>query len=136
MTALAQGTEGPMSHAGAGMAATFTADAVAMPSADMLVTAGLARGDASAITGAQHNQVVGQVLVDALHGGSSGPSIDALINAVSGHAGDATMAALASHAAASVPNGDMGVFAGFSGVYGMPMMEHMMMHQDAAPAHA
>jgi hypothetical protein len=121
------------------MAATFTADAVAMPSADMLVTAGLARGDASAITGAQHNQVVGQVLVDALHGGSSGPSIDALINAVSGHAGqagDATMAALASHAAASVPNGDMGVFAGFSGVYGMPMMEHMMMHQDAAPAHA
>jgi hypothetical protein len=107
-----------------------------MPDAGLLVAA-----DQAASVGApQHNQVVGQVLADALHGGDSS-SIDSLINSLptqsgGGDHGTSALEALASHGAAAVSNGDMGIFAGFSAVHGMSMMEHMVMHQDAAPAHA
>jgi len=108
---------------------------VAMPSAQQL--AGLSEGG---VAGAQHNQVVAQVLVDALHGGGThGATLDALINALPGHGGGANdaLASLASHSGAAVSFGDMGVFAGFSAAHMGLSMEHaVMVHQDAAPLHA
>jgi hypothetical protein len=82
--------------------------------------------------------VVGKVLADALHGGGHGPNVEALINSLPSHGdgGNAVADALASHAAGAVPNGDTGVFAGFSAGAGSHMMEQMAMHADAAPAHA
>ena len=101
-----------------------------MPSAEDL--AGTSEGGH-----AQHNEVVGKVLADALHGGGGETSnIETLINSLpeqDGGQGNAALDALASHGAAAVPNGDISILAGFSAGHGMHMME---MHQDAAPAHA
>jgi hypothetical protein len=139
---LLQGTDGP-AHGQAGAAAPLTAAAVAMPAAAHLLAAAAHNAGADAknagVTGdggAQHNQVVAQVLADALHGGGHGPNLDALINALPGDHGAKGLEALASHGAAGVPNGDMTAFAGFTGGHAMPIMEQMAMHHDAAPAHS
>lgn len=132
---LPQGTDAPAQDSGS---SPVTAAGIVMPSFEDL--AGHSGGKAE---GQQHNEVVGKVLADALHGGGGeGPNVESLINSLPGHGGgqgdhgNAALEALASHGAAAVPNGDTGVFAGFSGGHGMHMMEQMTMHQDAAPAHA
>jgi len=55
---------------------------------------------AAAHDGAQHNQLVGQVLADALHlGGHGAPDIDALLTGLPEHAGglDLPLATTAAH---------------------------------------
>ena len=138
-SALSQGTDAPASHGGDAPAA-LTANGIAMPDAALLVAAAQGHaglGGHTPSVDAQHNQVVGQVLADALHGGGNAPNVEALINSlpqVADH-GQTAADALASHAAGAVPNGDMGVFAGFTGAAGLHMM-HQMAHADAVPAHA
>ncbi len=124
-TELLQGTDAP-AHNEVVAQSPVTAAAVAMP--------------APAVAGAAHsgpvqgNEVVAQVLVDALHGGGGG-TIEALVNALP-NGGASAAEALASHMAAGVSNGDTGVFAGFQGGHIALTMESMMVHQDAVPAHA
>ena len=125
-TELLQGTDAP-AHNEVVAQTPVTAAAVAMP--------------APAVAGAAHsgpvqgNEVVAQVLVDALHGGGGG-TIEALVNALPNNGGASAAEALASHMAAGVSNGDTGVFAGFQGGHIALTMESMMVHQDAVPAHA
>jgi hypothetical protein len=115
-------------------ATPVTAATIAMPSAQQLAaaTAAHAQPDATGTAGVQHNEVVGKVLADSLHGGEGhGPNIDALINAHGGHAEPLTLAqALANHPA-PLHFGHVG----FTTMFGGHHME--MMHHDAAPpAHA
>jgi hypothetical protein len=128
-----QGTQGP-AHDQVLSAIPLSANVV-MPSAQQL--AGLSEGG---VAGAQHNQVVAQVLADALHGGGThGATLDALINALPNHGGGANdaLASLATHSGGAVSFGDMGAFAGFSAAHMGLSMEHaVMVHQDAAPLHA
>jgi hypothetical protein len=118
--------------ADAGGAGPATAASIIMPSA-----AQLAAADAG-VGGAQHNQVIGQVLADALHGGGSGPDIDSVLSSLpsQGGAHNAALETLASQAGAAVPNGDSGAFAGFTAANAAFTMEHMVFHADAAPSHA
>jgi hypothetical protein len=111
-----------------------------MPSAQMLAAhMGVGKGgaaEAQNATDVQSNAVVGKVLADSLAGGHGhGPNIDALLHNAAGpghgHGQDA-LAALASYDAPAVSFGHSGVFAGF---HNAPLMEHMAMHQDAAPVH-
>ena len=132
---LAHGTEAHvMSHG----PAPLTAASIAMPSAQMLAAhMGVGKGgaaEAQNATDVQSNAVVGKVLADSLAGGHGhGPNIDALLHNAAGHGhGQDALAALASHDAPAVSFGHSGVFAGF---HNAPVMEHMMMHQDAAPVH-
>jgi len=89
VTELLQASATP-AHGSAQHATAVTAAAVAMPSAEQLVAA--AGGNAAAqsqasVAGesAQHTQVVGKVLADALHGGEAhGPNLDALLQAAHG----------------------------------------------------
>jgi hypothetical protein len=131
-TALLQGTSMPAHDASMG-SASMTAAAVAMPSAEML--AGFANASATAAGPAQHNAVVGKVLVEALDGGAAqGASIDALLNALPGHAGgQPSLAVFATHAGAAVSNADIASFAGFTAAHTAFTMDHMVVHQDAAP---
>jgi hypothetical protein len=137
MTELLHGSTGP-AHGQAADATPVTAAAVAMPSAEQLVAAagGNAAGQAQAsVAGesAQHNQVVGKVLADALNGGEGhGPNIDAVLNAIhgSGPAHDA-IANFASHGGGGVSFGHMAFGSSFFGPHGMLAVE--MMHTDAAP---
>ncbi|HEX6741586.1 MAG TPA: hypothetical protein VF079_07315 [Sphingomicrobium sp.] len=63
-------------------ATPFAAPSIAVPSAEQLGAQVAAAHD-----GAQYNQVVGQVLADALHGGGqAGPDIDGLLSGLPGHA--------------------------------------------------
>jgi hypothetical protein len=128
-----QGTQAP-AHDQVLSAIPLSASVV-MPSAQQL--AGLSEGG---VAGAQHNQVVAQVLADALHGGGThGATLDALINALPSHGGGANdaLAALATQSGGAVSFGDMGAFAGFSAAHMGLSMEHAaMVHQDAAPLHA
>jgi hypothetical protein len=128
---LSEGTRGA-DHGEGHASAQVTAAAIVMPSAQQL--AGLAHnGD-----GVQHveGKVVAQVLSDALQGGAGhGPNLDALINALPGHGGHGNpLEALASHGDGAVSFGHSGGFAGFTSGHGAPIMEIVMMHQDA-PAH-
>jgi hypothetical protein len=109
------------------------APVVAMPSVQQLVAHG-----AGAVSGAQHNQVVSQVLADALHGGGGAPAIENALNSLpGGHLGSGdALAALASHNTAGVPFGDSGVLAGFTGGHGAFTMEAAMVHVDAVQTHA
>jgi len=114
----------------------MTATAVVMPSAQQLM--GMMNPDG--LSG-QHNQVVGQVLADALHGGGAIPNgnLDMLINSLPSHSGDsgnAMLADVASHSGAGVPYGDMSAFGGFTAAHSMLTMEHMMIVNQDAPAHA
>jgi hypothetical protein len=130
-SALLQATQAPM-HEQIVSAMPLAAN-VAMPSAQQL--AGLNNASATG----QHNQVVAQVLVDALHGGGQGSTIDAVINSLPTHGGAAndSLGSLSSHGGGGVSIGDMGIFAGFSGAHMGLSMEHamQMVHQDAAPLH-
>ena len=82
------------------------------------------------------------MLADSLAGGhAKGPNLDALLqNATEAHghggAHSAALAALASHAAENVSNVHSGHFVGFAMSQGASIMDHMTMHQDAAPAHS
>lgn len=126
----------------------MTSHGISIPSAQMLAahvngSGGKGGVDANAPdAGAQSNAVVGQVLADSLAGGhTKGPNLDALLqNATEGHghggAHSAALAALASHAAENVSNVHSGHFVGFAMSHGAPIMEQVMMHQDAAPAHS
>lgn len=123
---LLQGTQAPAHDAGA--SASAAAASIAMPAAQQLAGA----------NGAQHDQVVGQVIADALHGGANSATIDHVLSSLPGNGGgaDAALAALASHAGAAVSNGDSSVFAGFTASHAVFSMEAMMVHVDAAPTHA
>jgi hypothetical protein len=128
----------------------LTAPAIVMPAAiaqaggkDVGAASGVEGKSAPVATdGAQHNQVVGKVLADALQGGEShghGKSLDALIDGLPGHGGhhgDAALDALASHGPAAVSNGDTAVFAAFTAGHGfVQTMDQLQMHADAPPAH-
>jgi hypothetical protein len=119
-------------HGGGALAAM--APVVAMPAAHQLV----ALGNGS-VSGAQHNQVVSQVLADALHGGGGAPAIEHALASLPGHGGMGSGLALdvlASHNAAGVPFGDSSAFAGFSAAHSAISMEAMMVHVDAVQPHA
>jgi hypothetical protein len=76
-------------------------------------------------------------LADALHGGDThGPNIDQLVESLptKGGAGH-SLETLANHDHGHVPNGHSAVFAGFTNAHGGPILDHIMVHQDAAPAH-
>jgi VCBS repeat-containing protein len=138
VTELLHGTDAHAAH-GNGGAAPLVAAAIIMPSAQQLAAAN-AGAENAGLVGNHHvpaGQDVGKVLADALHGGAThGPNLDALINSLPHHAGPANaLEALASHGDAHVSNGHTGHFAGFTSAHA-PIMEHMMMHQDAVPAHS
>jgi hypothetical protein len=114
--------------------------AVAMPSAEQLAAVashGVAQVPNS-VSGAapQHDQVVSKVLVDALHGGGSGPNIDGILNAVSSQgASPDALQALASHGAVAVSFGHTAFADAFGGAHGM-LSQAMIVHPDAvAPVH-
>jgi hypothetical protein len=119
----------------------MTAAAVVMPSAEQLAAA-VGHGGGSAnpqlsVAGAQHNEVVGKVLADALHGGEShgGVSIDTLVNAVSSHGGaggNAALEAFASHGGGDVSIMHTAYAATYGGAQASLTLE-MAMHQDAPP---
>jgi hypothetical protein len=138
VTQLLAGTEG---HGASHGAAAVTAASIAIPPAQLLAAhvggdKGGAEGAGNAAAGVQSNAVVSQVLADSLAGGHGhGPNIDTLLHNAVGHGhGNAqdALAALASHDAAAVSFGHSGVFAGF---HNAPIMEQMIMHQDAPAAH-
>jgi hypothetical protein len=110
------------------------APVVAMPAVHQLA----ALGNGS-VGGAQHNQVVSQVLADALHGGGGAPAIEHALASLPGHGGMGSglaLEVLASHNAAGVPFGDSSAFAGFSAAHSAISMEAMMVHVDAVQPHA
>ena len=139
MIELLHGSTGP-AHAQVAGSTPVTAASVMMPSAQQLAAAAVAHGTAQAQTSVagqpvQHNEVVGKVLADSLHGGQgSGPNIDALLNSLPSHgAAHDALEALASHAGTAVPFGHMAFSAAFGGPSGVLAME--MMHHAAVPAH-
>jgi hypothetical protein len=109
-----------------------------MPSAQQLAAA--AHGSpqpANSVAGntAQHEAVVGKVLVDALHGGQAqGPNVDALLHSLPVHAAGANGAlqALATHAGSFVSIEHMAMATPFGGPHSMLSVD-MVMHQDAPP---
>jgi hypothetical protein len=126
-TELLKGTDAPV-HNEVTDHTAVTAAAVSMPAPTVAA--------AAAHSGpVQGNEVVAQVLADALHGGGGG-TIDALVNSLPNHGGAQATEALASLAAGGVSNGDTGVLGGFSGAHLALTMEAMVVHQDAVPAHA
>jgi VCBS repeat-containing protein len=127
-TQFLQATQMP-THSGG---ASVTAASIVMPSAQQLVAA-----SNGGVAGVQHNQVVAQVLAEALHGGGGVSIIDHALASLPGHGGaNAALAALASHAGAAVSNGDTGVFAAFTAAHSPFNMEAMAVHADAIQAHA
>jgi hypothetical protein len=138
MTELLQGSGAP-AHGQAADSTPVTAAAVAMPSAEQLIAAsggsdaGAQAQGSVAGESAQHNQVVGKVLADALHGGEGhGPNIDAMLHAMHGNApAHDVIEAFASHSGSAVPFGHTGFGMAFGGSHGMLGVE--MMHSDAAP---
>jgi hypothetical protein len=139
VTQLLAATEGHvMSHG----PAPLTSSAIAIPPAQLLAAhmgggTGGVEGAQAVATGVHSGGVVARVLADALAGGHGhGPNIDALLHNATGHGhGNAqdALANLASHGSDSVSNGHSGVFAGF---HSAPIMEHMMViHQDAPAQH-
>jgi hypothetical protein len=139
MTELLHGT-GHVHATAANAAAAVTAAVVAMPSAQQLAAAMGAHSGAEpqtvAADGAQHEQVVGKVLVDALHGGDShAASVDTLLNGLPGHSGPHdSLEALASHGLAAVSFGHTGYGTPYGHAHAMLTVE-MAMHAHAAPAH-
>jgi hypothetical protein len=133
-TELLHGTTVPVQGASGGHAAT--AASVVMPSAQQLAAVH-GNHSGNSVAGAQHDEVVGKVLADALHGGEGhGPNVDMLLSAMSTHGagagGNAGLEALASQAAGGVSFMHMGG-AGGSGGFHMPLMVEMVTHADVAP---
>ncbi|MEA3066099.1 MAG: large repetitive protein, partial [Sphingomonadales bacterium] len=136
---LLQATAGP-AHGGATDVAHVAAQGVIMPSAEQLAAACESAPQLTSVAGnqPQHNEVVGKVLADALQGGDGhAPNIEALVQSIGLHGplGSHALEALASHGMEAVSNGHMAMFAGFAGGHGGLMMDPMIVHQDAAPAH-
>ena len=128
---LLHGTSAPV-HAEPA-ASQVTAASIVMPAAQQLAAAAH-----SGATGAQHNQVLGEVLAEALHGGGNASTIDHVLSSLPSHSGGGNPAleALASHNAAAVPIGDSHAFAGFTAGHAAFTMEAMMVHVDAVQTHA
>ena len=94
--ALLASTAMPVVHDSIVSATPFAAPSIAVPSAEQLG----ALAAAAAHDGAQHNQVVGQVLAEALHGGGEGATeIDALLSSLPEHSEslDLPLATTAAH---------------------------------------
>ena len=133
LSALHQGTDAPALEAAH---ATMTAQAVAMPSAEMVAALDAAASELAAPAGASvaKTHEVGRVLADALQGGD-GPDIGALLAAATGEGGKAAaIEALASHQAGGVPDGYSGHMAGFANGQGVLLMDPQAFHHDAPPA--
>jgi VCBS repeat-containing protein len=138
-TELLHGTTVP-GQGGAATDAHMMAPAVVMPSAAQLAAALTHTGSAqplNSVVGAQHDEVVGKVLADALHGGSAqGPNVDALLNAMS-HApapgGNLGLETFASVGSGSVPFTHIPGAGAFGGFHSALTVE-MVMHADAHPA--
>jgi hypothetical protein len=139
---LLQATAGA-AHGDSGHGGEVAAQGVVMPSADQMAALAASANGANAPEAAkdgQHNEIVGKVLVDALHGGDSGgQTIDHLLdaavtNGAHGHANPA-LEALASQVSGDVSFGHSAFAASFHGGNGLPMMDALAVHQDAAPAH-
>jgi hypothetical protein len=127
-TELLQGTQMP-AHQQGSAAASLTATGIAIPSAEQL--AGVAPAAAIAGEAVQHNQVVGQVLAEALDGGHvGGVNIDSALASLPGHSG----APLAGFA---VANGDHGGSSLAADMLSFAMQhsvhEVIAVHADAAP---
>jgi large repetitive protein len=123
---LSEGTEAP---SGQTSAPTITADSVMMPAAEMV-----AASNEDGIEAAQHNQVVGKVLADALAGGGNESDIDAALSQLQGQSEPgAALAQLASPDAADVPAWHSAGMAAFNFSGSVFSMETVMLHQDAAP---
>jgi hypothetical protein len=130
-------------HVGTAQVTHVAAQGVTMPSADQMASlAATAEGANAPEAGqhGQHNEVVGKVLADALHGGGHGHNIDHLLDAAAGsHGGhghaNPALEALASHGEAAVSFGHMSFGASFHGAHGLAMMDALAVHQDAAPTH-
>jgi hypothetical protein len=138
LTELLQGTSSAAHGASSSNVADIAAQVVIMPSAEQLAAAAAEAPQALVADNQQHNEIVGKVLADALHGGGGpAPDIEGLVHAIGAHgrAGNQALEALASHGMEAVPNGHMASFAGFAGGHGCLMMDPMIVHQDAAPAH-
>jgi hypothetical protein len=110
-----------------------------MPSAQQLAAAMTHGGSAqplNTVAGGQHDEVVGKVLADALHGGGgSGPNIDALINTLPDHAGtggNLGLETFASLGSGTVPLTHIPGAGAFAGPHSMISVE-MVMHADAPP---
>ena len=137
-TELLHGTTVP-GQGGSGGGHAATAAAVVMPSAQQLAAVGhgSVQPNTNSVAGAQHDEVVGKVLADALHGGDGhGPNVDMLLHALSTHGaavgGNAGLEALASQASATVPFMHMAGAGGFGGLH-TPLMVEMVTHADAPP---
>ena len=122
---LLAGSEAP-AHEQIVSATPLAAPSIAMPSAEQL--AGVSASDGSA----QHDQVLGHVLADALHGGEGhGADLDALLSSLPDHGlgdGSSTLAALASHSAPP------GMASGMLPVdFGSAHLSLDMLHMDAPP---
>jgi hypothetical protein len=141
ITELLHGTTVP-GQGGAATDAHMMAPVVTMPSAAQLAAALTHTGSAqplNSVAGAQHDEVVGKVLADALHGGAAqGPNVDALLNAMS-HApaagGNLGLETFASAGSASVPFTHIPGAGAFGGFHSALTVE-MVMHADAHPVAA
>jgi hypothetical protein len=119
--ALLTATDAP-AHAAIAGATALAAPSVAMPAAAQM--AALTASD-----GAQHSQIVEQVLADALGVGGKGPDLDALLTGVASHAG-APMAGLEQLAALASGH----AFAAAAAPFGDAIaLDVMTMHHDAPP---
>jgi hypothetical protein len=138
---LLHGTTAPGQGAAAGDA-HMMAPVVSMPSAAQLAASLTHTGSAqplNSVAGAQHDEVVGKVLADALHGGSAqGSNVDALLNAMT-HApaagGNLGLETFASGGSTSVPFTHIPGAGAFGGFHSALTVE-MVMHADAHPAAA
>ena len=105
--------------------------AVMMPSAEMIANA----ANVEAAEQAQSNQIVGQVLVDSLAGGSGQSDVDAALSQLSSDNGAiAGLEQLATPDAGFVPTWHSGDLSGFTAANDVLSMEALMLHPDAAPA--
>jgi hypothetical protein len=119
---LLQATEAPL-HEQIVAASSLTAGGVFMPSAEQLL------GQANAGL-AQHNEVVGKVLADAIHVG--GGEVDTLLASLPSHGGDdnSALAAFSNHGGEGFA---MNEALALSLAQSHGTFETLMMHQDAAP---
>jgi serralysin len=127
-SALPQGTEVPVASAAAVQA--LVADGVAMPSAEQL------QALAGAPAAAEHSQMIGKVVADALAGGEAGGAIDALLDAVAAQSGAATGVEHLAQVAAAFDAGHGAVawfHAGFAPDAFGHSAEAMAAHPDAIP---
>jgi hypothetical protein len=127
-SALPPGTDVPVASDSALHA--LVADGIAMPSAEQL----------QALDGvpdaAEHSQVIGKVVAEALAGGEAGGAIDALLDAVAAHSGGAMGVEHFAQVAAAFDGGH-GAFAWFHAGFITDAFGHsaqaMAAHPDAVP---